>query len=54
MDADHPDNPITANRMIVLVNTGQKNYAIESTAIPDNNGLNVWAGKNLVGWTIPA
>jgi plastocyanin len=53
IDSNNPSNPITPNHMIVLVNTGQKNYAIESTATPDNDGLNVWAGQTLVGWNIP-
>ncbi len=53
MDMDNPDNPQTVNHMIVLVNTGQSNYAIEATATPDNNGLNVWAGKQIFGWSVP-
>lgn len=53
MDMDNPNNPQTVNHMIVLVNTGQSNYAIEATATPDNNGLNVWAGKQIFGWSVP-
>lgn len=53
MDADNPDNPQTVNHMIVLVDTGLHKYAIESTATPDNDGLNVWAGKQIIGWNIP-
>jgi hypothetical protein len=53
MDSDNPDNPQTVNHMIVLVNTGQNNYAIEATAQPDVNGMNVWAGKKVVGWDVP-
>lgn len=54
MDMDNPNNPQTVNHMIVLVNTGLHNYAIESTATPDNDGLNVWAGKQITGWDISA
>jgi hypothetical protein len=53
MDIDNPTDPKTMNHMIVMVNTGQKTYAIESTATPDNNGLNVWAGVAIYGWQIP-
>lgn len=53
MDLNNPTDPKTMNHMIVIVNTGQKSYGIESTATPDNNGLNVWAGVNIIGWEIP-
>ncbi|MGI0046559.1 MAG: plastocyanin/azurin family copper-binding protein [Nitrosotalea sp.] len=53
MDINNPTNPQTMNHMIVWVDTGQKTYAIEATATPDNNGLNVWAGVSIYGWQIP-
>lgn len=53
LDINNPTDPQTMNHMIVWVDTGQKTYAIESTATPDNDGLNVWAGISIYGWQIP-
>lgn len=52
MDLNNPTNPKTMNHMIVIVDDGQKSYGIEATATPDNNGLNAWAGVNIIGWRI--
>ncbi|MDE1818589.1 MAG: hypothetical protein KGI19_08310 [Thaumarchaeota archaeon] len=53
MDYYNPTDPKTMNHIIVMVNTGQKTYAIESTATPDNNGMNVWTVISIYGWQIP-
>ncbi|MGH2612923.1 MAG: hypothetical protein ACRDFB_07730 [Rhabdochlamydiaceae bacterium] len=53
LDSDNPTNPQKVNHMIVYVDTGQQKYYVESTATPDINALNVWAGIAIYGWNIP-
>lgn len=52
MDANNPANPQTVNHMIVHVGTGNSQYNIESTAMPENNGLNYWK-DTIIGWNVP-
>jgi hypothetical protein len=54
LDANNPSNPQNVNHMIVLVNTGHNHFAIESTAPPYANGINVWTEKEISGWQIQA